>query len=139
MRASLVVAMVAVVMLLGPSGSAGFFPDLPGSRILEESITGREPSGAASSNAPAPRPSDDRVPAPDTSDAAETVTRSAADPDHLKMVTEMPGGGGLPILKDVTGASSDASSVAPLIALAALVVFAMTRFLYRLNELGRRA
>jgi hypothetical protein len=138
MRAGLIVALVAVALSFGPSSSAGVFPDLPGADMLEEAIVGREVADQQTGHAPAPDTSDDRVPAPDPSADAEEVTAAAADEGQLEIVTALPGGGGLPIIKDVAPTAQGAD-VAPLAVLAALVVLAFTRFLYRLNEIGRRA
>jgi hypothetical protein len=70
------------------------------------------------------------------------VTKAAVTADQIEVVTSLPGGGGLPIIKDVARTFRQTSvpdeSVAPRVLLAALVVLAFTRFLVRLNELGRR-
>ena len=133
MRPGLVVALIAVVLALGPSSSAGVFPDLPGADMLEESIADKAPDSATTSGN-ATEPSDDRVPAPDPS----AVTKEAAGAQDVKTVTSLPGGGGLPILKDMGRTAERNSSTAPLVILAALTVLAFTRFLFRLNDLGRR-
>ena len=132
MRAAVVVAVVTGVLFIGPASSAGVFPDLPGSDMLEETTGAEAPESAStSSNAPA---AEDRVPAPEPS----VVTREAVEEEQVKLVTSLPGAGNLPILKDVAESSHRRSSDAPLFLLAALFVVAYTRFLVRLNELGRR-
>jgi hypothetical protein len=137
MRAGLVVALIAVVLAIGPSSSAGVFPDLPGVKMLEEATTDKAPSVATSGSAPQPQ---DRVPAPSSGASDSTaVTRSAVTADQIAVVTSLPGGGGLPILKDVARAASGQENIAPLVLLAALFVLAFSRFLVRLNEMGSRA
>ena len=133
MRAAVVVALVTGALFIGPSSSAGVFPDLPGADMLEEA-TAAEAAGSAStsSNAPAPQ---DRVPAPDPT----TTTREAAGTSQIEVVTSLPGAGHLPVLKDVAETSDRAASDVPLYVLAALFVLAFTRFLYRLNTLGARS
>lgn len=134
MRAGLVVAFVAVALAFGPSVSAGVFPDLPGVDMLEEA-TGNNAPQVASTSGSAPQPQD-RVPAPDPTspDPAETVS-SAATPEQIQVITSMPGGSRLPILKDAAGAASRESSDAPLVLLVVAVVVLFTRFLVRLNDL----
>jgi hypothetical protein len=141
MRTAVVVALTAIVLALAPSSSAGVFPDLPGADMLEESIADQSPASATTSG-DAPEPSDDRVPAPDPSSVTpdpSAVTKEAAGAEEIEVVTSLPGGGGLPILKDFGRTAQQSGSTAPLVIFAGLVVLAFTRFLFRLNELGRRA
>ena len=111
MRAGLVVALVAVVLGFGPASQAGFFPDLPGARMLEEATANKAPNVATTSGS-APDPQD-RVPAPDPVPDPTAVTKSAIGSEQIEVATSMPGGGGLPIIKDVAAASPPREDVAP--------------------------
>lgn len=131
MRLAVVATLVVAALFVGGSSSAGVFPDLPGVDMLEEATAGQAAKATTSSNAP---PSQERVPTPDSS----AVTRSAAAPEQIEIVTALPGAGNLPILKDVAPTTDRNEPVAPLVLLAALFVLGFSRFLFRLNELGRR-
>jgi hypothetical protein len=141
MRAALVVIVFAIALAVGPSASAkdqgSVFPDLPGVDMLEEATAGKGPDVSSGTSGNAPEPND-RVPAPASAPDSTSITKAAVTDDQLDVVTSLPGGGGLPIIKDVAQAGSDTQSIAPLVLFAALFTLALTRFMYRLNELGRR-
>lgn len=138
MRALVVVASIAFASALAPASQASVFADLPGSGVLERATAGQAPD-VASSSKDAPQPQGGRQPEPNAGvPAPDPSTITKVEPEQLQIVTALPGGRGLPIIKDVAQASGDARSIAPLVLLALAGVVLFTRFLFRLNELGRR-
>jgi hypothetical protein len=138
MRAGVVAVLAAVVCVFGATGASakeGVFPDLPGLGALERLTDAQAPSVAPGTTTTSHRVgNDDRVPAPAVQKAvAADVT--AAD---TAMIRSLPGAKHLPVL-GVDAAASQRGSDGMLLALALAVVVLFTRFLFRLNTLGRPA
>lgn len=139
MRVAVMVASVVVSLGLAPMASAGVFPDLPGFGVLGETTSEEASSGLTDgkTSVSAPAASDARAPAPSSKTDPAKLAKDAVSEDELAVVTSLPGGSGLPIIGDVAAAASR-NSLPVLATLAAFFVIVYTRFLYRLNELGRR-
>ena len=136
MRAAVCVFAIGVACALAPSASAGVFPDLPGLDAAERMTGSTAPAGPQSETSVSNITRADRVSAPDS----KSVVGKATTSDDKLFIRNLPGGEGIPVLGDeVDSTSSSGGTVAGLAALALLVVVLWTRFLVRLNALGRTA
>lgn len=137
MRAAVCALVIGVACALAPSASAGVFPDLPGLDAAERLTGSTAPAAPQSKTSVSNVTPSDRVSAPDSS----SVATKGATPDDKLFIRTLPGGGGIPVLGDglESTSSSGGGTVLGLAALALLVVVLWTRFLVRLNSLGRTA
>lgn len=139
MRAGLLITVVAAVVFGTASvGSASVFPDLPGMNAVEKVTAGKGPlaSSSTSSGGGTSSSKTDRVPAPDSKKTTSALSASIA-PSQLKTITDLPGGGMLPLSGQTTSNGNGFPVTLALLAVAVTVLF--TRFLVRLNTLGPKA
>lgn len=138
MRAGVVAVFIGAILAVAPAATAadGGFLDLPGIGALER-LTDTEPSAGLSGTEATTRQITDpsgRAPAPDVS----TKTPAAVTPAETEPIRGLPGGRHLPVLGvDAASANHGGDGMALALGLAVVVLF--TRFLYRLNALGRSA
>lgn len=136
MRAAVCAFVIGVVCALAPSASAGVFPDLPGLDAAERLTGSTAPAAPQSRTSVSNVTTADRVPTPDPSSVVSKATTS----DDKLFIRNLPGGAGVPVLGDeAESTSSSGGTLVGLGALALLVVVLWTRFLVRLNSLGRPA
>lgn len=134
MRAVLVAGVVAVLLSFTSSASAGVFPDLPGLTTAEKATETRAAQSNETSSSSDVSAQDDRVSAPDSTQIVSTAV-SEVDKDQVTIVARMPGGGGLPIIRDVAPVAAASRALAVQALLALFVVVLYTRFLFRLNSI----
>lgn len=141
-RSVLVGAVLVVVVGFAPAASAkdAGFPDLPGmssvQRLTDTKGAATEVSGTASGATSRRLTDTDR--AATTAVASDVRSAKGADvPDRNAVIRNLPGGGILPVLGAEPASSSGSDGM--LLAFAAMVVVGFTRFLFRLNTLGRPA
>jgi hypothetical protein len=141
MRAGVVAILAAIAFVLASSASvasAGVFPDLPGLEGAERLTHAKKApattaeSGTTTHDATATG----RVPAPDST--AATAKRGPSPDGAAKLIGDLPAGGVLPAM-GAANASAGRPGADSAAALALIVVVLFTRFLYRLNTVGRSA
>ena len=141
MRAALVAVFVGVVVMLAPAASAkdaapGFL-DLPGIGALERMTDTKAPtsvSGTSGTTSQKVAKADGPAVAADWTDTAT----GAVTPDETGLIRSLPGGRHLPVI-GVDAAASRRGGDGMVLALALVVIVLFTRFLFRLNTLGRTA
>jgi hypothetical protein len=109
MRKCIVLVFVAAFGFgLASVASAETLPDLPGMGPAIDATSGKAPeSSTTEETAKADAPADvDRMSAPDS----DKVVKSAIDPDATKVITDLPGGGGLPIFGDAANTATNSST-----------------------------
>ena len=139
MRAGVVAVFVGLVLAFGASSASAkeaVFPDLPGLGALERLTEAKAPSVASGTSTSHRVTEADRVPAPATSDVKDAAGGATAADTAL--IRSLPGGNHLPVL-GVDPAAARPGSDGVLLALALGICVLFTRFLFRLNTLGRSA
>ena len=138
MRAGVVAVLIGAALALAPAASAkdAGFLDLPGIGSVERLTDVKAPAVSGTTTSQRVTAAD-RVPAPDptTTEVAEATTATVS-PVDAAMIRNLPGGNQLPVL-GANAASAHRGSDGMLLALALAVVVLFTRFLFRLNTLGR--
>jgi hypothetical protein len=138
MRVGIVLVFVALFGCgLATAASADPFLDLPGMGAATDATKGKSPETSVSKeSSDANTPADvDRTSAPDS----DNVVKSTVDPSLVETIANLPGGGGLPIIGDVTNAAARANSALPdyLLVLAAVGTATSIGMLWALRRLGR--
>ena len=139
MRAGVVAVVVGLVLAFGASSASakeGVFPDLPGLGALERLTEAKAPSVASGTSGSHGITKAERVPAPSTSTVKDDA--GAATAADTAMIRSLPGANHLPVL-GVDTAAAHRGSDGMLLALALGICVLFTRFLFRLNTLGRPA
>jgi hypothetical protein len=139
MRAGVVAVFIGVVLAFAPSATAkdaGTFPDLPGFGAVERLTDAKAPAAVSGTGATTSQhvTATDRVPAPDSTKAV----KAAVTTDDKELIRSLPGGRHIPVI-GVDAAAARRGSDGIVLALALMVVVLFTRFLFRLNTLGRSA
>jgi hypothetical protein len=146
MRAGVVAVLVGAVLALAPAASAkeGPFLDLPGigavERLTDAKAAPTVSDGVSGTTTTQRITETDRMPAPDptkAASAADAADAAVTPADDTAMIRSLPGGNHLPVLG--VDAAASRGNAGMLFALALMVVVLFTRFLFRLNTLGRPA
>jgi hypothetical protein len=140
MRAGVVAVLIGAALAFAPAASAkdAGFLDLPGFGSVERLTDAKAPavSGTTTSQHVT---ATDRVPAPDAAKAADVKASTASvTPVDTAMIRSLPGGNHIPVL-GIDAAASRRGNDGVLVAFALVIVVLFTRFLFRLNTLGRTA
>ena len=140
MRAGVVAVLIGAALAFAPAASAkdAGFLDLPGFGSVERLTDAKAPalSGTTTSRHVT---ATDRVPAPEAAKAADVKASTASvTPADTALIRSLPGGSHIPVL-GVDAAASRRGSDGMLVALALVILVLFTRFLFRLNTLGRTA
>jgi hypothetical protein len=145
MRSGVVAVLIGAALALAPAASAeeGPFLDLPGigavERLTDANAAPTVSDGVSGTTTTQRITETDRVPAPDptrAASAADTADAAVTSADTA-MIRNLPGGNHLPVLG--VDAAAGRGSAGMLFALALMIVVLFTRFLFRLNTLGRPA
>ena len=139
MRAGVVAVLVGVALAFAPAASAkdAGFLDLPGIGTVERLTDAKAPAAVSGTTTPQRITAADRVPAPDSTKVANLKTATVT-PADTAMIRSLPGGNHLPVI-GVDAAAANRGSDGMLFALALMFCTLFTRFLFRLNTLGRAA
>jgi len=140
MRAGVVAVLIGAALAFAPAASAkdAGFLDLPGFGSVERLTDAKAPavSGTTTSQHVT---ATDRVPAPAAAKAADVKASTASvTPVDTAMIRSLPGGNHIPVL-GIDAAASRRGNDGVLVAFALVIVVLFTRFLFRLNTLGRTA
>jgi hypothetical protein len=139
MRAGVVAVLVGLVLAFGATGASAKdagLPDLPGFGALEQLTSADAPAATSKTTTTHRVTAADRVPAPASTSDVKTKASSAVE--GADVIQGLPGGRILPVL-GIDPAASQRGGDGMLLAFALAVVVLFTRFLYRLNTLGRSA
>ena len=138
--AGVVVGVVFAALAPAAAAKDAGFPDLPGmssvQRLTDTKGAATEVSGTASSATTQNITKPDRTAT--AASASDVKSAKTADvPDQNAVIRNLPAGGILPVLGAEPASSRGSDGM--LLAFAAMVVVCFTRFLFRLNTLGRPA
>jgi Flp pilus assembly secretin CpaC len=140
MRLRVVLAVAALALALAPAAHAASLPDLPGMGPAAKAI-GQHAQTADSTTAAPVRTTGSAPSGVASASGASTAPAAGVNAQLVKPITSLPGGGAIPVIGALRGATAASRGVVPgpdaLVVIAALGSFAALTALYMLRRLNR--